>query len=80
MDALSPCVRAMMINYDPTQPGALSISQFCKSIKISRSVFYKIRTRAAAGSTAGLHPRSRAPTNPARIYGPEVTNEPGANP
>jgi len=46
MNALSPRIRAMIINYDPTQPGALSVSEFCKSIKASRSVFYKIRTRA----------------------------------
>src|SRR5699024_12393123 len=44
MNALSPRIRAMIINYDPTQPGALSVSEFCKSIKISRSVFYKIRS------------------------------------
>lgn len=65
----------MIINYDPTQPGALSVSEFCKSIKVSRSVFYKIRSRARAESTAALHPRSRAPKEPARTYGPEVTNE-----
>lgn len=75
MNALSPRIRAMIINYDPTQPGALSVSEFCKSIKVSRSVFYKIRTRAATESTAALHPRSRAPKTPARRYGPEVTNE-----
>src|SRR5690625_1019395 len=75
MNALSPRVRAMIINYDPTQPGALSVSEFCKSVKISRSVFYKIRSRARTESTAALHPRSRAPKEPARTYGPEVTNE-----
>ena len=75
MNALSPRIRAMIINYDPTQPGALSVSEFCMSIKISRSVFYKIRSRARDESTAALHPRSRAPKEPARKYGPEVTNE-----
>lgn len=74
-NALSPRFRAMIINYDPTQPNALSVSEFCKSLKISRSVFYKIRTRATHESTAALHPRSRAPKQPARRYGPDVVNE-----
>jgi hypothetical protein len=65
----------MIINYDPTQPNALSVTEFCRSLKISRSVFYKIRGRAASESTAALHPRSRAPKQPARRYGPEVVNE-----
>jgi transposase InsO family protein len=74
-NALSPSTRASIINYDPTQPHALSVSDFCKSVKISRSVFYKIRRRAASESTAALHPRSRAPQQPARRYGSEVVNE-----
>lgn len=74
-NALSPTTRAVIINYDPTQPHALSVSDFCKSVKISRSVFYKIRLRAASESAAALHPRSRAPKQPARRYGTEVVNE-----
>lgn len=74
-NALSPRTRASIINYDPTQPGALSVSEFCKSVKISRSVFYKIRALAATESAAALHPRSRAPKQPARRYGKEVVNE-----
>ena len=65
----------MIINYDPTQPHSLSVAEFCKSVKISRSVFYKIRGRAQAESAAALHPRSRAPKQPARRYGPDVVNE-----
>lgn len=65
----------MIINYDPKQPNALTVSEFCKSVKISRSVFYKIRGRAVNESTAALHPRSRAPKHPARRYGPDVVNE-----
>lgn len=72
---LSPRMRAMIINYDPTQPDALTISEFCKTQKISRSIFYRIRSRAATESAAALHPRSRAPHQPARRYGPEVINE-----
>ncbi|WP_417219630.1 integrase core domain-containing protein [Arthrobacter sp.] len=74
-NVLSPSTRAAIINYDPTQPHALTVSEFCKSQKISRSVFYKIRNRASTESTAALHPRSRAPKQPARRYGPEVVNE-----
>lgn len=64
-----------MTRDNPTQPGALPVSEFCKSIKVPRSVFYKIRSRARSESTAALHPRSRAPKQPASKYGPEVTNE-----
>lgn len=74
-NSLPPRTRAMIINYDPTQPHALTVSEFCRSLKISRSVFYKIRNRAAQESTAALHPRSRAPKQPARRYGPDVINE-----
>ncbi|GAA5226785.1 integrase core domain-containing protein [Paeniglutamicibacter antarcticus] len=65
----------MIINYDPTQPDALTISEFCKTQKISRSIFYRIRSRASTESASALHPRSRAPHHPARRYGPEVINE-----
>lgn len=74
-NSLSPRVRADIINYDPTQPGALSITEFCRSMKVSRSVFYKIRARSIHESAAALHPRSRAPKQPARRYGPDVVNE-----
>ncbi len=47
-NALSPQARAAIINDDPTQPHALNVTEFCKSVKVSRSVFYKIRTRAAS--------------------------------
>lgn len=74
-NALSPRTRANIINYDPAQPGALTVNEFCKSLKISRSAFYKIRARAAEASASALHPRSRAPKQPARRYGKEVINE-----
>lgn len=74
-NALTPRTRASIINYDPTAPNALSVSEFCKALKISRSVFYKIRGHAAEESGAALHPRSRAPKQPARRFGKEVINE-----
>lgn len=63
------------MNYDPSQPHALSVVEFCRSLKISRSVFYKIRQQATHESSAALHPRSRAPKSPARRYGQSVVNE-----
>ncbi|RFA11651.1 IS481 family transposase [Subtercola boreus] len=72
---LSPQTRAAIMNYDPTQPHALTVTDFCRSLKISRSVFYKVRGRAARESSAALHPRSRAPKSPARRYGQQVVNE-----
>ncbi|MFC5931643.1 transposase [Cryobacterium melibiosiphilum] len=74
-NSLLPQTRAAIMNYDPTQPHALSIVGFCRSLKISRSVFYKIRGRAAQKAAAALHPRSRAPNVPARRYGQVVVNE-----
>lgn len=74
-NSLTPQIRAAIINYDPTQPNALSVTEFCRAHKISRSVFYKIRTRSQQESTAALHPRSRAPKQPARRYGRQVVNE-----
>ncbi|QRQ78326.1 integrase core domain-containing protein [Glutamicibacter protophormiae] len=74
-NALSPRLRAMIISFDPTQPEALTISEFCKTQKISRSIFYRIRERATQESAGALHPRSRAPREPSRRYGPEVINE-----
>ena len=74
-NVLSPRVRAMIINFDPTQPDALTVSEFCKTQKISRSIFYRLRRRAARESAAALHPESRAPKSPARKYGPAVIYE-----
>lgn len=74
-NSLSPQIRAAMINYDPTQPNALSVTEFCRAHKISQSAFYKIRNRSRHESTAALHPHSRAPKQPARRYGRQVVNE-----
>ncbi len=65
----------MIISFDPTQPEALTDSEFCKTQKISRSIFYRIRERAAQESAGALYPCSRAPRQPSRRYGFEVINE-----
>lgn len=74
-NVLSPRLRAMIKNFDPTQPDALTVSEFCKTQKISRSIFYRIREWAAHEAAGALHPRSRAPKQPARNYWPEVVSE-----
>lgn len=70
---LSPRIRSMIINYDPTQSDALMISEFCKTQRISRSIFYRIR--AGSSTEAALHSCSSAPYHPALRYGTEVINE-----
>lgn len=72
-NVFSPRVRAMIINFDPTQPDALTVSEFCKTQKISRTIFYRLRRRAARESAAALYPESRAPKSPARKYGPAAS-------
>jgi hypothetical protein len=51
------------------------MAKFCRSVKVSWRVFYKIRGRAVGESTAALHSGSPAPRQPAGRYGPEVVNE-----
>lgn len=62
----------MNINFDSTQPDALTVSEFCKTQKIPHSIFYRLLERTAQESAGASHPRSRAPKQPARHYGPEV--------
>lgn len=65
----------MIINFDPTQPEALTVSEFCETQKISRGIFYRLRQRATNESAAALHPQSRAPKTPARTCGRAGINE-----
>lgn len=67
-NSLSPAVRRQIIAYDPADPGAPSISQFCRSLGISRPSFYKVRDRFRHEGNAALNPRSRAPKQAARVY------------
>ena len=59
----------MIINFDPTWPDALTVSEFCKTQKISQSIFFRIRKRAVHEAAGALHSYSRAPKQPARNYG-----------
>jgi hypothetical protein len=66
--SLSPSVRRQIIAYDPSNPEAPSVSEFCRSIGISRPSFYSIRSRFQGEGKKALNPRSRAPKNPKRTY------------
>lgn len=70
---LSPAVRRQIIAFDPADPEAVTVSAFCKSLKISRRSFYTIRQRYAEESQAALHPHSSAPHKTQRIYDESVT-------
>lgn len=66
--SLTPALRRQIIAYDSTDPNAPSISQFCRSLGISRPSFYTVRERYQAEGNAALNPRSRAPKQPARTF------------
>lgn len=66
--SLTPAVRRRIVAFDPSAPDSVSVSEFCRSLGISRPSFYAIRRRFRAESNAALNPRSRAPKRPARRY------------
>ena len=65
---LSPTIRRQIIQFDPHSPGAVSITEFCTALGITRASFYNIRRRYAAVGNKALNPRSSAPKNPRRTY------------
>lgn len=66
--SLSPALRRQIVSYDPADPASPSISEFCRTLGISRPSFYKIRDHYRTEGNAALNPRSRAPKNPARRF------------
>lgn len=66
--SLSPSVRRQIIAYDPASSDAVSVSEFCRSLGISRPSFYKVRDRFQTEGNAALNPRSRAPKRAAHVY------------
>jgi transposase-like protein len=66
--SLTPAVRRQIIAFNPAEPGASSVSEFCRELGISRPSFYNVRERFAREGNAALNPRSRAPQEPARRY------------
>lgn len=73
--ALPPAIRRKIIDFDPAAPDAVSISQFCHDLGISRRSFYTIRRRFLEESTAALHPHSSAPITIRRHYDDNTTRE-----
>lgn len=66
--SLTPAVRRQIIAFNPAEPDAPSIAEFCRGLGVSRPSFYKVRDRFAQEGHAALNPRSRAPKQPARRY------------
>lgn len=79
-NSLSPRVRAAIINYDPTQPNALTVTEFCRSVKISRSVFYKIRRRRGSGVHGSTAPAFPGPEDPGQAVRPRGHQRTGPDP
>lgn len=72
---VTPLVRHKVIEYDARTAG-VSVRDFCRTLGISTSSFYRIRTRARReGTAAALTARSRAPKHPARAWGPDADAE-----
>lgn len=72
---VTPLVRHKVIAYDARTAG-VSVRDFCRTLGISTSSFYRIRTRARReGTAAALTARSRAPKHPARAWGPDADAE-----
>lgn len=70
---IPPNLRRKVIEFDPWNSN-MSVSEFCRKLKISRRSFYTIRKRYATNPHDALLPRSSAPKNPHRIYDERTTN------
>jgi transposase InsO family protein len=66
---LSASIRRKIIEFNPDLPDAVSISELCKQLGISRPSYYKVKKRYIAEGNKALNPHSRAPKAPARIHG-----------
>lgn len=60
-NSLSASIRRQIIEFDSGLPDAVSISQFCKQLGISRPTYYKVKERYVAEGNKALNPHSRAP-------------------
>ena len=52
--SLTPAVRRQIIAFNPAEPGAPSVAQFCRELGVSRPSFYKVRGRFAKEGNAAL--------------------------
>jgi len=72
-NTLAASIRRQIIEFNPDLPDAVSISEFCKQLAISRPSYYKVKRRYLAEGNGALNPHSRAPKTPARVHGAQTT-------
>lgn len=67
---LSPRLREEIARFDPVLE-QISVAEFCRRKGVSRASFYRVKnTVQTDGLAAALTARSRAPKQPAKVYGP----------
>jgi len=71
-NTLTASIRRQIIEFNPDLPDAVSISDFCSQLGISRPSYYKVKKRYLAEGNGALNPHSRAPKTPARIHGDQT--------
>jgi hypothetical protein len=72
-NTLTASIRRLIIEFNPDVPDAVSISDFCSQLGISRPSYYKVKKRYLAEGNGALNPHSRAPKTPARAHGAQTT-------
>lgn len=65
--AISTQKRKKIADFDPVRDG-ITITQFCKELKISKQTYFNIKRRLAERGRTGILPDSTAPKNPARKF------------
>lgn len=58
---LKPQVRQAIIDFDPHAPNAVSITEFCAELNISRKTYYTIKNRFQHEGFHALHPHPSTP-------------------
>lgn len=71
-NTLSASIRRQIIEFDPGLPDAVSISQFCQKLGISRPSYYKVKKRYIAEGNKALNPHSRAPKTTVKVHGDQT--------
>ena len=71
-NTLTATIRRQIIEFNTDLPDAVSISELCKQLGISRPSYYKVKKRYIAEGNKALNPHSRAPKNPVRVHGDQT--------
>ncbi|TFD45805.1 IS481 family transposase [Cryobacterium frigoriphilum] len=71
-NTLSASIRRKIIEFNPDLPDAVSISELCKQLGISRPSYYKVKKRYLAEGNKALNPHSRAPKATRRVHGDQT--------